>query len=1228
LEGNSSKQGNMESSYYRIDDTISLLKNGFGVQVSAITLYDRTTNSVVASFENEGDSDLPVEISLPGNLLCRIVFQLQDCSMKLDDFMEKASFALYPLYVKTSIDALHKLEQYTAMPLLSSSVVNVSEISELVSSIAGINVQSVHIIDAPVKAKVALRDNGAELAFPLEEQRGIELVFSLNPIKKSMKNIAAYIIERYIKSTKSNTAALANAKYLIYQQIDRERVLKCLDEQLRYLLGDTAGYCLAFVERDRKIMIRCSCGQCVEEPKENICKEFADEISHIEDRQRYMIRSNGINDDCRARYIFNALSDAAIERLMELDELERLKRYEQRSRKVKLLLSQMPRMLNVNMVAERIAKELEDILNELQMIEIYRIFNNELTPLYSRSKKKFKNKLLLEGIKDKNVLIINRTEDAWDIVADDAPEGASIFIAVTRSSLLPSVLITAYSSSPPNEIVDFLLATVSFLEDENTLYEASVNFRAVESEFVQLLELLLSSKHRKEKDEFLKGIAAKLKELLGGKGIAIYRAVPHKMKLISLVSMPEEEFKKELEMQKFLSMFPGTAENRISLYIIKKGDEMASFLESRVDTTYVFNSATGNFPSTVVVVTFDEKPKAIAWKETAARMIIELIDEEFARQANLNQSDGLVSEIIRSLTREIDVSKADDNLLFSEASRIIGEHLALDAVLMFCTRNKGKITTKGSWFRRQFPEGCLSEAETLLLRLLQNSYSAVRPFELEDIDPVEFPLLKKAGIKFGSVYHIYREEEKCMIMLLGAFPLREEGTSDTIFGIGKLLNIIESKKMMESNYSKLIERSRKELSITRSLTSSIQLDEQLKAVTTEISDVLKCDECFIVLENESNHFKLEAASTCFSLGENGHLKLNALARFVADSGYVIICNGSASCQSVVGQLPEEEREVLSTCGELKSMLISPLVYAGKYLGFIACLNSVSGEFSKEDVEFIESVSPVIATSVENARNFLATSMTLNRMQRLDTLRTNFSSIAAHELRTPLTSIRVYIELMKAGKVGKFTEEEMKNIENLNASLSDLTQIIDNMLEFTRMEAMLLETEMSSTSLKGLVQEVCAELATSANAKSIELRIETEPDIPKVTGSAPLLKRVIFNLVSNSIKFTQERGWVKITLKKDVEGVLMVVEDNGRGIKKEDLPFIFDKYHIVDSSLLKGRSGFRLGLPIAKLIVERHGGRIWAESEYGHGSRFYVLLRSRGTSKHNENLLGDDEIYFQ
>jgi len=222
------------------------------------------------------------------------------------------------------------------------------------------------------------------------------------------------------------------------------------------------------------------------------------------------------------------------------------------------------------------------------------------------------------------------------------------------------------------------------------------------------------------------------------------------------------------------------------------------------------------------------------------------------------------------------------------------------------------------------------------------------------------------------------------------------------------------------------------------------------------------------------------------------------------------------------------------------MLISPLVYAGKYLGFVACLNSVSGEFSKEDVEFIESVSPVIATSVENARNFLATSMTLNRMQRLDTLRTNFSSIAAHELRTPLTSIRVYIELMKAGKVGKFTEEEMKNIENLNASLSDLTQIIDNMLEFTRMEAMLLETEMSSTSLKGLVQEVCAELATSANAKSIELRIETEPDIPKVTGSAQLLKRVIFNLVSNSIKFTQERGWVKITLKKDVEGVLMVV----------------------------------------------------------------------------------------
>lgn len=567
---------------------------------------------------------------------------------------------------------------------------------------------------------------------------------------------------------------------------------------------------------------------------------------------------------------------------------------------------------------------------------------------------------------------------------------------------------------------------------------------------------------------------------------------------------------------------------------------------------------------------------------------------------------------------------------------LIGTTMQKEFVYIFSSKpDRAGLELVGKWSRHTHDEMAVDSEARSVMALetgLEDSDEHGR-VRTHSVDAKRFVSLHGKGVTSATVLQTGNEDGPLPVtlLLLDTSPRRLSKTETQTVSTA----LEETRLMLESRLRRSIidwtlNAMRSELRIARNLSSTFDMSAVLDGTVREVANFLGTEICLVELINERGGSGMASITDPsgrrlmdMHAGENSpHTQLDerkkGFSTLVLETGGNLSLRGEEACMDAVALLPSRDRSIVEFAADgknVKALFGVPLSFAGKLLGLLVCMRtSEEVPFGKNETSYLESVAALTSTAIENSRNVESTIGALSKLRKLDTLRSNFSSIAAHELRTPLTSIRVYIELMKMGKVGNFTDQEKKNIDHLLASISELTDIINNMLEFTRMEAMLLETEMFSVSLKPVVEETCALLSPTANAKSIKLELEVEKEIKNVSANAALIKRVINNLIGNALKFTPEGGRITVNLKNDREGILIMVEDTGKGIPSEDLPYIFDRFHVVDSSILHSRTGFRLGLPISKLIVERHGGRIWADSEVGKGSKFYVLLPvSQGVS---------------
>jgi len=168
-------------------------------------------------------------------------------------------------------------------------------------------------------------------------------------------------------------------------------------------------------------------------------------------------------------------------------------------------------------------------------------------------------------------------------------------------------------------------------------------------------------------------------------------------------------------------------------------------------------------------------------------------------------------------------------------------------------------------------------------------------------------------------------------------------------------------------------------------------------------------------------------------------------------------------------------------------------------------------------------------------------------------------------------------------------------------------LVQNLLELAKIDAGGLEQKFESVKVDQLVSEVFQEFLAQAKEKRQILQIETTKGEPEIKGDFSQLRVALRNLVSNAIKYTPEKGTIVIATQATQDSVILMVKDNGYGIPKDDLPFIFERFYRVYNEKVKDIEGNGLGLAVAKSFVEQNKGQIHVESEYGKGSCFSLIF---------------------
>lgn len=231
-----------------------------------------------------------------------------------------------------------------------------------------------------------------------------------------------------------------------------------------------------------------------------------------------------------------------------------------------------------------------------------------------------------------------------------------------------------------------------------------------------------------------------------------------------------------------------------------------------------------------------------------------------------------------------------------------------------------------------------------------------------------------------------------------------------------------------------------------------------------------------------------------------------------------------------------------------------------------------------------------------------------QVQEASRLKSEFLANMSHELRTPLNAIIGFAELMYDGKVGAVSDDHKEFLGDILTSSRHLLQLINDVLDLAKVEAGKLDFRPEEVDLRKLVAEVRDILRTIAARKRIPIVVAISPEITTVTLDASKLKQVLYNFLSNALKFTEDEGQVAVRVSPEgAEAFRLEVEDSGIGIRPEDMARLFVEFQQLDAGAAKRYAGTGLGLALTKRIVEAQGGTVGLRSRLGVGSVFHAVL---------------------
>ena len=309
----------------------------------------------------------------------------------------------------------------------------------------------------------------------------------------------------------------------------------------------------------------------------------------------------------------------------------------------------------------------------------------------------------------------------------------------------------------------------------------------------------------------------------------------------------------------------------------------------------------------------------------------------------------------------------------------------------------------------------------------------------------------------------------------------------------------------------------------------------------------------------------------------------------------------------------------------QAVRISPLSHEGRVIGTLTIIEDVTERVARE---------AELQAQVEARSRLLASEkLARNEAERANRLKDEFLATISHELRNPLNAILGWAHMLQIGNLTPQNAE--RAVETIYRNAKSQAQLVADLLDVSRIISGKLRLDMRTVDLIYIVNAAVDSVRPAADAKGIRLQTISDPAVGPTSGDADRLQQVVWNLLTNAVKFTPKGGRIQVTVQRIDSHVEIVVSDSGVGISKEFLPYVFDRFRQADASTTRIHGGLGLGLSIVRQLVDLHGGSVSVHSEgEGKGATFTITLPFVGVVNNEQETepvqptQGDEIISFE
>ena len=406
--------------------------------------------------------------------------------------------------------------------------------------------------------------------------------------------------------------------------------------------------------------------------------------------------------------------------------------------------------------------------------------------------------------------------------------------------------------------------------------------------------------------------------------------------------------------------------------------------------------------------------------------------------------------------------------------------------------------------------------------------------------------------------------------------------------------------------------------VGEAVSSSLDVHEVLSTIVTHAVQLSGAEGGSIFeIDDEAEAFEVRAA---FGTSDELLAALRATRIGLRETlvGRAALTRTPVVVEDLAAVSPDPHLAVLARAG-WRSMLAVPLVREDRILGALVVRRRAPGGFPQWTIELVETFASQSVLAIQNARLFQELARKSEELEVASRHKSEFLASMSHELRTPLNAVIGFSEVLLDRLFGDLNSKQEEYLEDIRASGRHLLDLLNDILDLSKVEAGKMQLELARTSLREALEHGVAMVSERATRQGLSLHLAVADDVDVVLADPLRLKQVILNLLTNAVKFTPSNGRIEARAERVDDEIRVSVEDSGIGIAQSDYERIFEAFQQGRRDVSASAEGTGLGLTLSKRIVELHGGRRWVNSRIGDGSTFTFSIPDTGTTGRSAGL---------